>query len=67
MAMTLRTSDVLAQALRERAALEGRSMQEIAVEAIEEYLDRHSRHDLVDRVLDEELPRYAEALRRLSE
>ena len=67
MAMTLRTSEVLTEALRDRAALEGRSMQEIAIEAIEEYLDKHSRQDLIDRVLDSELPRYAEALRRLGE
>ena len=65
--MTLRTPDVVAQALRKRAALEGRSQQEIVISAIEEYLDRHSHRDLLDRVLDEQLPRYAEALRRLGE
>jgi hypothetical protein len=42
-------------------------MQDVAVRAVAEYIERHSRHDLIDKVLDEELPRYAEALRRLGE
>jgi len=65
--MTLRLSDDEVEALRSRAELEGRSMQEIAREAIREYIEAHSRADLLDQVLDEELPRYAEALRRLGE
>jgi hypothetical protein len=65
MAMTLRLADAEADALRRRAELEGRSMQEVAREAIREYVDAHSRAELLDRVLDEELPRYAEALDRL--
>jgi hypothetical protein len=63
--MTLRLADAEADALRRRAELEGRSMQEVAREAIREYVDAHSRAELLDRVLDEELPRYAEALDRL--
>lgn len=66
-AMTLRLSDEEAEALRQRAALEGRSMQEVARQAIREYVEQHSRADLLERVLDEEVPRYAEALRRLAE
>jgi predicted transcriptional regulator len=65
MAMTLRLSDAEAEALRQRAALEDRSMQEVAREAVREYIEQHSRADLLDRILDEELPRYAEALERL--
>jgi hypothetical protein len=42
-------------------------MQDVAVRAVIEYIERHSRRDLIDKVLDEELPRYAEALRRLGE
>lgn len=67
MAMTLRLPDEEAEALRQRAALERRSMQEWARQAIREYVERHSRADLLERVLDEEIPRYAEALRRLAE
>jgi len=67
MAMTLRLTDDEAAALRLRAQREGRSMQEIARAALREYVDRASRRELIDQVLDEELPRYAEALRRLAE
>lgn len=67
MAMTLRLSDAEADALRRRAEREGRSMQEVARSAVREYIDRTSRRELLDDVLDEELPRFSEALRRLGE
>jgi hypothetical protein len=67
MAMTLRLSDSEARALRRRAEHEGRPMQEVARQAIREYVESHSRSELLDRVLDEELPRYAEALERLAQ
>lgn len=67
MAMTLRLTDDEADALRRRAKLEGRSMQEVAREAVREYIERTSRRELLDRVLDDDLPRYAEALERLGE
>jgi len=67
MAMTLRLTDDEARALRRRAELEGRPMQEVARQAIREYVSSHSRAELLDRVLDEELPRYAEALERLGQ
>lgn len=65
--MTLRLTDEEADALRRRAKREGRSMQEVARAALREYIDRTSRRELLDEVLDEELPRFAEALRRLGE
>jgi hypothetical protein len=65
--MTLRLSEQEASALRRRAEYEGRPMQEVAREAIREYVEGHSRAELLDRVLDEELPRYAEALDRLAQ
>lgn len=40
-------------------------MQEVAREAVREYIDRTSRRELLDRVLDEDLHRYSEALERL--
>ena len=67
MAMTLRLDDEETEALRQRARLEGRSMQDVARQAVRDYIDRTSRRELLDRVLDEGLPRYAEALRRLGE
>lgn len=67
MAMTLRLTDDETDALRARAAQEGRSMQEVARQAVREYVERPSGRELLDQVLDEELPRYAEALERLGE
>lgn len=67
MAMTLRLTDDETAALRQRAKREGRSMQDVAREAVREYIDRTSRRELLDDVLDAELPRYAEALHRLGE
>jgi predicted transcriptional regulator len=67
MAMTLRLSDAEAEALRRQAQREDRSMQDVARQAVRDYIERASRRELLDRVLDEDLPRYAEALRRLGE
>ena len=64
MAMTLRLSDAETEALRQRAEFESRSMQDVAKQAVREYVENHSRVDLLTRVLDKELPRYAEALER---
>ncbi len=65
--MTLRLSDAEADALRRRAEREARSMQDVARQAVREYIENHSRTELLDGVLDEELPRYAEALERLGQ
>ncbi len=65
MAMTLRLDEQEAEALRRRASREGRSMQEVARQAVREYIERTSRRELLNDVLDAELPRYAEALERL--
>lgn len=67
MAMTLRLTDDETEALRRRAQLESRSMQDVARQAVREYVESHSRAELLDQVLDEELPRFAEALERLSQ
>ena len=65
MPMTLRLTDAEADALRRRAEFESRSMQDVAKQAVREYVESHSRQDLLRNVLDEKLPRYAEALDRL--
>lgn len=67
MAMTLRLTNDETDALRQRAQREGRSMQDVARAAVRDYIDRTSRQELLDQVLDEELPHFAEALRRLGE
>lgn len=64
-AMTLRLTDTETAALKKRAELEHRSMQEVAREAVRTYIESASRRELLERVLDTELPRYAEALERL--
>ena len=42
MGMTLRTSDEQTEALRRQAAAEGRSMQAVALSAIDEYIARRT-------------------------
>jgi len=66
MAMTLRLTDEEAEALRRRADYEERSMQDVTRQAIREYIENHSRADLLEVIMAEELPRYAEALDRLA-
>lgn len=65
MAMNLRLTETETEALRARAELEGRSMQEIARQAIADYVsDRPTRlHAAIRRVSDED----AELLDRLSQ
>ncbi len=65
--MTVRFDDKETAALRKRAALEGRSMQEVTRAGVREYIERHSRDELLEKVLDEELPHFAEALDRLGQ
>jgi predicted transcriptional regulator len=67
MAMTLRLTEDETEALRRQAEVEGRSMQDVARQAVRDYVERHTRAELLEQVLDSELPRYAEALRRLGE
>ena len=42
-------------------------MQDVARQAVREYIERTSKRELLDRVMDSELPRYAEALERLGQ
>jgi predicted transcriptional regulator len=67
MAMTLRLSDEQTEALRLRADKEGRSMQQVALAALEEYLVRTEDDELTDRLTEQGARRYAELLRRLGE
>ena len=64
MAMTLRLSEEDTEALRARAQVEGRSMQEIAVIAVRQYLDDRSArlNSYIERITSED----AELLDRLS-
>jgi len=63
--MTLRLDEDQTRALRAQAAREKRSMQDVALGAVTEYLERQSKRALLDGVLESELAKYAEALERL--
>jgi predicted transcriptional regulator len=67
MAMSLRLSDAQTEALRSRAAAEHTSMQVIALRAVDEYIERHSRDDLINGLVDKVKIDYADALLRLGE
>jgi len=65
--MTLRLSDDQTAALRKRAEKEGRSMQQVALAALDDYLVRTGDDELTKRLAEEGAERFAELLRRLGE
>lgn len=65
--MTLRLTDEERGALRERAALDGVSMQEAARRAVREFVARRDHQDRVGVAAELVMHRHAEALRRLGE
>jgi plasmid stability protein len=67
MAMTLRLTDEQTTALRARAEKEGRSMQQVALTALDDYLLRSEDDELTDRLAQQGARRYAALLRRLGE
>jgi hypothetical protein len=67
MAMTLRLTEAQTMALRARADKEGRSMQQVALSALDDYLLRTADDELTDRLAARGAQRYAELLRRLGE
>jgi predicted transcriptional regulator len=67
MAMTLRLSEEQTAALRRRAEREGRSMHEVALAALDDYLLRADDDDMTERLAEQGAQRFAELLRRLGE
>jgi plasmid stability protein len=67
MAMTLRLTDEQTAALRARAEREGRSMQQVAVAALDDNLRRAEDDELTDRLAARGAERFADLLRRLGE
>jgi hypothetical protein len=65
--MTLRLSDEQTEALRLRAEKEGRSMQQVALGALDDYLMQAEDDELTDRLAERGAQRFAELLRRLGE
>jgi predicted transcriptional regulator len=67
MAMTLRLDDAQTEALRRRAEREGRSMQQVALAAIDDYLVRADDDALTEELAARGATRFADLLRRLGE
>lgn len=67
MAMTLRLTDEEQAALKERAEIEGISMQEAARRAVRQFVNQGKHRDRVSVAGDLILDRHADALRRLGE
>ena len=67
MAMTLRLDDEVTEMLRRLSELENRSMQDISKESIRSVVESRLRALLLDQVLDEELPKWSDLIRRLGE
>lgn len=65
--MTLRPSEQQAEALRRQARAEGRSMQAVALSAIDEYIVRRTHKDKVVEALQRVLREEAGVLERLKE
>ena len=63
--MTLRLTDDEQQALRERAAAEGASMQDVARRAIRDYVERSRHQDRVASAATTILDVHADAIDRL--
>ena len=65
--MRLRLTDEQMEALRARAGKEGRSMQDVARSALDDYLMRTEDEERTDRLAAHGTQRFAELLRRLGE
>jgi hypothetical protein len=65
--MTLRTSAQQTEALRQQAAAEGRSMQAVALSAIDEYIARRAHKAKVATALERVVREEAAVLERLKD
>lgn len=67
MGMTLRTSAAQTAALRRQAAAEGRSMQAVALSAIDEYIARRAHEGRVDEAVRRVVREEGRILERLKD
>jgi hypothetical protein len=67
MAMTLRLTDDEQDALRERAAAEGISMQDAARRAVRDYITRGAHRERVSAAAQRVMAAHADALERLGQ
>ena len=66
-AMTLRLTAAETEALRAQAEIEGRSMQDVARQAVRSYVEQYAHRNRVAASSARGAERYAEALRILGE
>lgn len=67
MGMTLRTTAEQTEALRQQAAAEGRSMQAVALSAIDEYIARRAHKSKVAAAMERVVREEAGVLERLKD
>jgi predicted transcriptional regulator len=67
MALTVRLSPDEQEALAAYADRSGVSQNEVMRAALRDFVQRHSHDELLEQVMDDELPRFAEALERLGQ
>jgi hypothetical protein len=65
--MTLRLDDATADALRDRASADGRSVHQTVLLAIDEYLGKRRRDQRIEALATQAAADYPEVLRRLGE
>jgi len=63
--MTLRLSPEDAAVLAHLSSTEGRSQNDVMIQALRNYAEQRGREELIARAMDTQLPRYAQALERL--
>lgn len=67
MALTYRPTETLAARLREQAESEHLSAQALLDKAVEEYLHRRTKSEMITRSVESTMVEFADALRRLGE
>lgn len=67
MAISVRLTPEEQKALAHYASCAGMSQNEVMRAALREYVERQSRAQLIADVMDQELPPFAEALKRLGQ
>jgi predicted transcriptional regulator len=67
MAMTFRPPQALADRLTRQAEAERLSLQALLIKAAEDYLNRHTKKEMIRRSVDSTKIEFGEALRRLGE
>lgn len=65
--MTVRPTPEQAERLKQQADTERRSQQAVVLDAIDEYIDRHQRNQLIRKASEQGAHQYRDALNRLGQ